>query len=100
MLFRSLVSRSGVPSELGIAPDARELGVALRLVTVCGGSEMRALEASDPSLVEGFHDFEPDNRFRWTNGDAVLPDTLFDRDEGACVLTVHVACTARYPLLA
>jgi hypothetical protein len=32
------------------------------------------LEASKPLLVDGFHAFEPTNGWRWTCGDALLPD--------------------------
>ena len=48
------------------------LGVAVRQVRLWQGARLRTLDASDESLVEGFHAFEPDNGFRWTDGDAAV----------------------------
>jgi hypothetical protein len=94
-----IVSRSVVPAELGIARDSRELGVALRRVAVHQGRRRHVMEAADPSLRDGFHGFEPDGGLRWTDGDAALPAALFEGAGGPLELVLHVACTARYPLL-
>jgi hypothetical protein len=40
------------------------------------------------------------SRFRWTNGDALLPAALFSGLDGACDLELLVASTSGYPLLA
>ena len=93
-----VVSRAGVPAELGLARDPRPLGVALRRVMLWRGAGLRLIEASDPSLADGFHGFEADNGFRWTDGDARLPAALFDGVGGPCELELHVGCTTRYPL--
>jgi hypothetical protein len=93
-----IVSRAGVPDELGIARDPRSLGVALRRAVVWQGARMHLIEASDSSLTQGFHLFEQVNGFRWTDGDAPLPATLFDGVNGACELELHVGCTTQYPL--
>jgi hypothetical protein len=61
---------------------------------------MRLIEAADPALVHGFHQFEEINGLRWTDGDALLSATLFDGIAGACDVELHVGCTTRYPLFA
>jgi hypothetical protein len=94
-----IVSRSGVPAELGFARDDRVLGVALRRVAVRQGTRFRTLEGADTSLSEGFHEFEPANGLRWTDGDAVLPTALFDGFAGPVELVLHIGCTTCYPLL-
>ena len=63
------------------------------------GSWFRSVEMSDPVLSEGFHGFEPDNGLLWTDGDAVLPASLFDALEGSKELVLHVGATTSYPLL-
>jgi hypothetical protein len=93
-----IVSRAGAPDELGIARDPRLLGVAVRQIRLWRGAELRLIEASDPSLEEGFHLFEEDNGFRWTDGNALLPAALFDGINGACDLELHIGGTTRYPL--
>ena len=93
-----VVSRAGVPAELGLARDPRPLGVALQRVMLWRGAGLRMIDASDPSLADGFHGFEPDKGFRWTDGDARIPDALFDGVGGPCELELHVGCTTRYPL--
>jgi hypothetical protein len=95
-----VVSRAGSPAELGFARDPRVLGVAVRQIRLWQGTRLRVLDASDPALVEGFHAFEPDNGFRWTDGDAALPATLFADIEGACQLELLVGGAMRYPLFA
>jgi hypothetical protein len=93
-----VVSRAGVPAELGLARDPRLLGVALRRAMLWRGASLRIIEASDPSLGDGFHLFEADNGFRWTNGDASLPAALFGGIGGPAELELHVGCTTRYPV--
>ncbi|MBS0641670.1 MAG: Hint domain-containing protein, partial [Proteobacteria bacterium] len=94
-----LCSRSGAPQELGLARDPRMLGVGVRRIVLWQGHRPRVLEADDSALSRGFHPFEPDNGYRWTDGDAVLPSTLFDGVTEAYQLEVHLAGTAQYPLL-
>jgi hypothetical protein len=95
-----VLSRAGSPGELGIARDPRLLGVALRQAVVWRGPQMRLIEASDPALGHGFHQFEETNGLRWTDGDALLSAALFDGIDGACDVELHVGCTTRYPLFA
>jgi Hint domain len=93
-----VASRAGAPEELGLARDPRLLGVALQRIIVSQGRRMKIVEAHDPLLSVGFHLFEPDNGFRWTDGGAQLPTTLFDGLDGICELELHVACTTQYPV--
>ncbi|HET6235806.1 MAG TPA: Hint domain-containing protein [Acetobacteraceae bacterium] len=93
-----VASRAGSPAELGLARDPRVLGVAVRQVRLWQGRRLRVLDAADESLAEGFHTFEPDNGFRWTDGDATLPTTLFADIEGACQLDLLVGGTTQYPV--
>ena len=93
-----VVSRAGVPCEVGLARDPRALGVALRRILCWQGARLRLIEAVDPALRDGFHLFEEDNGFRWTDGDARLPEVLFEGMSGAVELELHVGATARYPL--
>jgi hypothetical protein len=89
-------SRAASPQELGIARDPRVLGVALRRIAIDEGRIYRIVEANDPALSEGTYEFEPDQGFRWTNGEAVLPEYLFDGFTGPVDVFVHVACTGSY----
>ena len=96
-----IVSRAGVPQELGLARDRRALGVALRRIVLKRGATLRTLHADDAVLTDGFHAFEPDNRFRWTDGDAVIPDgvirsALLAEPADRLAIELHVAATMRY----
>jgi fibronectin-binding autotransporter adhesin len=91
-----VVSRAAVPQELGVARDARCLGVAVRRVVVRQGTRFRVLRGNDALLVDGFHGFEAGTGLRWTNGDATLPAAMFDGFSGACELVIHLGGTARY----
>ena len=97
-----VLSRSGSPAELGLVRDPRVLGVAVRQIRLWQGRRLRLLDAADELFVEGFHAaFEPDNGFRWTDGNAALPATLTAGIRGACQLEMLVCATAaRYPLFA
>jgi hypothetical protein len=91
-----IVSRAAVPAEFGLARDPRVLGVAVRRLVVRQGPEFSATEASDARLTDGFHAFEPDNGFRWTDGDAAIPTELFAGFTGPLDLILHIGGTVRY----
>ena len=93
-----IVSRAGAPVELGLVPDPRVLGVAVQRIALREGKRCRVMDAADALLAAGFHEYEPDNDLRWTNGDAALPAALFDGFDGDLWLAVHVGCTAQYAL--
>jgi hypothetical protein len=88
---------SAAPDELGIARDPRQLGVAIRQIVLWQERVPIVVESSDPALSNGFHDFDPDNNFRWTNGNAALPDTILAMLNIPCEIELHIGCTARYP---
>jgi hypothetical protein len=95
-----IVSHAVVPAEFGLARDARPLGVAIRRIAFWQGAAVRMLDAADPRLAVGFHSFEPDNGYRWTDGDAEVPAELFAGTNGPFRLELELAETTRYPLLA
>jgi hypothetical protein len=72
-----VASREAVPSELGIARDPRSLGLALRRVTIWQGSNFMRFDAAAERA--SFHDYEPADRLRWTDGYAELPINVFRR---------------------
>ena len=92
-----VLSRSGVPQELGVARDARPLGVALRRIVLRQGARIAVLEADDPQLTQGFHGFEPEIGVRWTDGEAALPATAFARFDGPVDVELHLGGATRYP---
>ncbi|MDR3530449.1 MAG: Hint domain-containing protein [Rhodopila sp.] len=91
-----IVSRSVIPQELALARDPRSLGVALRHIAVRRGTRLRTIQANDARLVSGFHLFEADNDFIWTDGDAVLPIDLFSDLSGPIEIVLIVASSTRY----
>lgn len=93
-----IISRAGAPDALGIARDPRLLGVGVRQIRLWRGARLRLIEASDPSLDEGFQLFEADNGIRWTDGNALLPAALFEGVDGACELELYVGGATQYPL--
>jgi hypothetical protein len=95
-----VVSRAGSPTEPRLARDPRTLGVAIRQIRLWQGPRLRVLNAADHTLQGGFHNYKADNSFRWTDGNAPLPATLFHGLHGGCDLELLVDSTVRYPLLA
>jgi hypothetical protein len=95
-----IVSRAAAPDELGLARDPRVLGVAMQSVTVLAGSRHRTIGAGDGRLCDGFHAYEPDLDIRWTDGEAVLPDALFDGVDGPAELLLQLNGATRYPATA
>jgi hypothetical protein len=90
-------SRSAAPQELGLARDPRSLGVAVRRLTLVQPERRRVIEAADAGLVDGFHMFEAADAIRWTNGDAAVPDSLFDGVTASAMLLVNLGGCTRYP---
>jgi hypothetical protein len=91
-----IVSRASVPQELGLARDPRSLGVALRQIIVRQGAASRLICAADTLLADGFHAFEADNGFRWTDGDALLPHLAFAGFTGAIEVVLECGGATRY----
>jgi hypothetical protein len=92
-----IASRSAVPAELGLARDPRSLGIALRQIVVRQGARFHTIEAANPALVDGFHGFEPISGLRWTDGDALLPNSLLAGIvPGGFELVLRLGETAQY----
>jgi hypothetical protein len=92
-----IASREVVPAEFGIARDPRSLGVALRQVAIWQDGRMVVFDAADDRLTVGFHDYEPADGLRWTDGCADLPIETFARfDKGAEVM-LHLGGATQYP---
>jgi hypothetical protein len=91
-----IISRAAMPAELGTARDPRLLGIALRWLKVTQGSQVRMVEARDGLLNRGFHEFEPDNRIRWTDGDAYVPADLFEGLSGPLEIALQLGGQTSY----
>jgi len=91
-----IVSRAAIPQELGMTRDPRSLGVALRRIAMRQGTRCRLIEADDALLGSGFHSFEADNGFRWTDGDAVVPAESLADFTGPTEIVLTVASTLQY----
>ena len=89
-------SRAAEPQEIGLARDARTLGVAVRRIMVAQARWQRAIEAQAPSLTDGYHTYELEGRIRWTNGDAALPGELFVGMNGPGMLMLKLGAATQY----
>jgi hypothetical protein len=92
-----IASRAGSPCELGFARDPRGLGVALRRVVIRQGDTFMRLDADDERLTEGFHEYEPAEDLRWTDGSAELPVETLGRFYEGPEVTLHLGGTTQYP---
>ena len=91
-----ILSRAGSPAELGLARDPRVLGVALRQVRARCGKRFTVLNADDDALKDGFHAYEPECAWRWSDGDAGLPAVLWAEFSGPLELLLQIGGTTRY----
>jgi hypothetical protein len=92
-----VVSSAAAPAELGLARDPRVLGVAVRRLVARHGTRFRVIDACDDRLADGYHAYEKDNGFRWTDGDAAIPAGLLAGFIGPVELVLLVGATAHYP---
>jgi hypothetical protein len=91
-----LVSRTAVPIQLGTySPDSRQLGVAVRRITVRDGASCLEMPADHPLLARGWYAAERNGTamWRWTDGDAALP---LPAAEAPLMVEIHLAMAARY----
>jgi hypothetical protein len=93
-----VVSGAASPDALGVARDPRVLGVALRQIVLRQGARFQTIKARDARLAKGFHSFEAENGWRWTDGDAVMPGSILERLVGPMELVLHVGSTSTYPI--
>jgi hypothetical protein len=91
-----IVSRASAPQELGLAPDPRSLGVALRQIVITQGVRSRIVDADDERLCSGFHKFEVTHGLRWTDGDAIVPEGLFEGFFGPLEVVLNLQCKTSY----
>jgi hypothetical protein len=91
-----ICSRATVPQEIGVARDARLLGVAVRRIVLAQARRKRAIAAESASLVDGYHLFEPNNDIRWTDGDAAVPASLFAGISGPSMLILQLGSATQY----
>jgi Hint domain len=92
-----IISRAGIPQEMGLARDPRSLGVALRQIMVTRGAQIRTIEAEDARLTDGFHGYEAENDIRWTDGDAGVPAALFEGFDGPPQIALCLGGRTSYP---
>jgi hypothetical protein len=85
-----IISRTGVPQEMGLARDPRSLGVGLRQIMVTRGARVRLIEAKDAMLIDGYYEFEAENEIRWTNEDAMVPASAFNGFSGPLEITLRL----------
>ena len=89
-------SRSIVPQEFGLARDPRCLGIALQRIIFAQLARTRVVNADDLRLADGFHEYEPEDDWRWTNGDAAVPSALFTGFSGPLLCTLQIGATTQY----
>jgi hypothetical protein len=90
-----IVSRSAIPSMLGVAQDQRRLGVALRRIVLEHPDSRVELDWDAHCLGAGFHAPEPAERHRWTNGEAALPPMPLP---AGTIVELHITGGVQYPL--
>ncbi|PIK69044.1 hypothetical protein CS379_31900, partial [Methylobacterium frigidaeris] len=93
-----LVSSSSVPAHVEAeSGDFRRLGVLLGALAIDDGlTGARTIALDDARLAEGFHAVESsdDAIWRWTDGGAVLPPSLWEGCRGTIFLRVRLNRTA------
>lgn len=92
-----LHSRAAAPDELGLKRDPRRLGVSVRQLAIRQGTRFQVIKSPNSRLIDGFHDFEPREGVRWTDGNARLPASLFTGMRGAFELVVDLGGATQYP---
>ena len=83
-----LVSASARPLDLGLGPDRRRLGVQLLAISFDQSAGHVDLKLDDPAFVDGFHKLQ-EGRYRFTDGDAMLPAALLPPAEGPVMLCIR-----------
>lgn len=88
-------SKSFVPREVyADSGDGRQLGVPLKGIAVSDGLDaQRTLAMDDMSLGDGFSFFQKDEvlTWRWTDGDAALPPSLWANCQSSFFLRLDLA---------
>ncbi len=87
-----LLSRSDHPTlKTPWSDDGRRLGLRVTKLSIRGGEVFREIPADHPCLITGWHDAERDDHhiWRWTDGDALVPDELFTDILGPVIVELH-----------
>lgn len=93
-----IVSRSAIPSMIGLDQDQRRLGIAVRRIVLRNGRRRVGVNWDAACLAEGFHAPEPAERHRWTNGRAAVPPQLVAALRAGATIDLHVGLLDRYVL--
>jgi hypothetical protein len=90
-------SRSAVPAESGLSTDIRRLGVHVSRIAVAAADRSIEIAGCHAGLADGWH--MPEGTARWTDGNALLPGSLFAGIAGPFEISLQVARTGlRYPI--
>jgi hypothetical protein len=87
-------SHTGVPAHLDpYSTDRRRLGVMVERLVLRRGRRQCILLPDDRRLDAGFHrpELEGARRWRWTDGDTLLPVELIPPGVAAAVVELHIA---------
>ena len=83
-----IVSGCAQPADFGHSEDGRRLGVALQGLSWEQGPATIDTAIDSSAFIDGFqhveHSASGDGMFRWTNGNAALPPSLFPPWRGKC----------------
>jgi hypothetical protein len=91
-----LRSRNERPGKFGI-PDDRLLGFCLQSLTLNDGTTVRHVRVAELAEAEGFYEWEPPGQV-WTDGDAVLPASLFEGFSSPLCITINGFGMPDYPV--
>jgi hypothetical protein len=89
-----VISGFARPADFGCSDDRRHLGVALYGLRWQQGEATIEVPIGSPGFIDGFHHVEQDQSdlapFRWTNGNAALPPTIFPPWQGETLLHLRL----------
>lgn len=93
-----IASRAARQDELGRCRDPRLLGIAIGQILLWRDGAFTLIGADHAALTEGFHTYEPDGGHIWTNGQALLPETITGGPGQARELHLAIRHTTHYRL--
>jgi hypothetical protein len=91
-----IASRAAAPDMLGTFRDPRRLGVAISRIVIWQDAAPLIIDADDEALTHGFHNYEPAEGCRWTNGHGLLPPMSLPHASKPRELHLTIRHTARY----
>jgi hypothetical protein len=97
-----IISGFGRPVDFGHPVDQRRLGVALLGLSWEQGGETIDTPIDSPAFIDGFqhveHPAASEEVFRWTNGNAALPPSLFPPWRGGLYRLLLSLCVRLCPI--